>query len=237
MSAKHYSQTASVRAADFTLVELLVVMTIISILAGLLLPALNRAVGEARAMACLNQLKQTGMGLTEYADQWKGYVCPTSGHIYTNHRWWDWWVGRYYFEYPVNSSEWCPNLGAWPGFMCPEDRTPRHTVWTNRTYAIMRVLMNGPGNPLANQDGMRFSEIQRASRTYYLGEVDITQSLHSLNLVILAGSTSEALARDGLQIYAWHNRRSNFLFVDGHAAGRRAWNTGVFTTLDNITEQ
>jgi prepilin-type N-terminal cleavage/methylation domain-containing protein/prepilin-type processing-associated H-X9-DG protein len=220
----------------FTLVELLVVIAILSILAGLLLPLLKNAIGQARSIACLSQLKQIGMGLSEYSNQWNGYVCPTSGHIYTGQRWWDWWVGRYYYEYPVTASNWCPNLGAWPGFHCPEDSTPRHTTWDNRTYAVSRVLMNGPGNLLADQRGMRLSEIKKPSSTYFLCESDITNPLHELNVVITSGSNSRVLACDGTEIFPWHNGKSNILFVDNHAVSRSKWNTGTFSTLSGIEE-
>jgi prepilin-type N-terminal cleavage/methylation domain-containing protein/prepilin-type processing-associated H-X9-DG protein len=53
--------------SGFTLMEILVVISIIVILAGLLTPALSRANRQAKKVECINNLKQIGMALNQYA--------------------------------------------------------------------------------------------------------------------------------------------------------------------------
>jgi prepilin-type N-terminal cleavage/methylation domain-containing protein len=55
-------------AKGFTLIELLLVIGIIAILASLLLTAVNLAIGKARRVTCMNNLRQINLGVRMYAD-------------------------------------------------------------------------------------------------------------------------------------------------------------------------
>ncbi len=65
------------RKAAFTIVELLVVVSIISVLAALLLPALEKAQESARRAFCASNLKQLGVGLQLYVADSGGDFFPT----------------------------------------------------------------------------------------------------------------------------------------------------------------
>jgi prepilin-type N-terminal cleavage/methylation domain-containing protein/prepilin-type processing-associated H-X9-DG protein len=79
-------------ASAFTLLELLVVIAIIAILASLLLPVLSAAKKRAAQAACINDLKQLGLGMQMYVDDnrdtFPGMASQHSGFQASDWIWW-----------------------------------------------------------------------------------------------------------------------------------------------------
>ena len=73
---KYQSRLNAPRQPGFTLIEPLVVISIIALLISILLPALQRVKRQARVLYCMSNLKSVGVGLTTYVTENKG-KCPT----------------------------------------------------------------------------------------------------------------------------------------------------------------
>jgi prepilin-type N-terminal cleavage/methylation domain-containing protein len=65
------------RKAAFTLVELLIVVAIIGVLAGMLVPTVMTAMDNARQVECMNNLKQIATSVINYTTDYRGGIPPT----------------------------------------------------------------------------------------------------------------------------------------------------------------
>jgi len=74
-------QSNKTKKQAFTLIELLVVIAIIGILAAMLLPALNKARQRGYTAACISNLKQWGLAISMYTDDYDGtYYVNSAGN-------------------------------------------------------------------------------------------------------------------------------------------------------------
>jgi prepilin-type N-terminal cleavage/methylation domain-containing protein len=79
----------SQKKQGFTLIELLVVIAIIAILAALLLPALASAKESGRSAKCLSNMRQVGLGIYMYKDDYDDHL-PFAGS--TDRNWHEDWI-------------------------------------------------------------------------------------------------------------------------------------------------
>jgi prepilin-type N-terminal cleavage/methylation domain-containing protein/prepilin-type processing-associated H-X9-DG protein len=104
------------RHRGFTLIELLVVIAIIAILAAILFPVFAQAREKARAATCLSNMKQVGLALSMYVNDYD--------EMYPNHQDTDHFMlptappnwGRALQPYIKNMRVYtCPTARIWPG--------------------------------------------------------------------------------------------------------------------------
>ena len=134
----------------FTLIELLVVIAIIAILAAILFPVFARAREKARQASCSSNLKQIGLGLLMYAQDYDEKIL-LSGN----------WDGAPYWQLTIY-----PYTNNWQIFECPSDG--RGTVGSAPDYYHGQKLYYGYAQP--THRGGKLADIKKVSSTIATGD-------------------------------------------------------------------
>lgn len=174
---------------QFTLIELLVVVSIISLLMALLLPALKSGRDKATQINCLGNLRQLGIGILSYAQDYAEYL-PTS--VSSTGVWWCLPASPFSPYYANNrKTVVCPALKneAFPSIYYPS--------WYGVNSNLIRILG-------ASISSLRLGQIPAPASTLLLfcGHRQ-------------TNSTSDA-ELTGRILYV-HNSGVDILFMDGHA--------------------
>ncbi|HCE43036.1 MAG TPA: hypothetical protein DET40_05775 [Lentisphaeria bacterium] len=225
-------RTGRAKSQDFTLIELLVVIAIISILAALLLPALNNAKSTARQALCLSNQKQIGLWFGIYNDDYNDIFPPRNNPVGGSSFWYKAisntpisFIGLANFK---NASI----DGIASIFMCPEDShkadgipwsgAPNNTAWDDG-YISMGYNAQG----LAGEGGAwfvtgdssygrlaRLRELKNPAETIIVGDMANNGNPNAFGYDQIGGNT-------GHPVYPRHNgkRICNILWGDGHSSG------------------
>jgi len=119
------------RKRAFTLVELLVVISIIAILLSILMPALGKVRGQARLVMCSANTKQIGLALETYRAGNEGKV-PIVLNM---------WATRLYGYIPAENSLVSVALRNYVGLRLPTEYNPSESWASGGTYGTDKVAM------------------------------------------------------------------------------------------------
>ena len=221
----------------FTLIELLVVIAIIAILAAILFPVFGRARENARRSSCQSNLKQIGLGVVQYAQDYDERMPSTA----------------------MGGSNWQINLQpyikSYQLFACPSNTrnaTPAPADLYDKvsivSYAAPRENGTGNGSNGAafgarGAVGPNLSDFPQVAQTIMVMDANVDDTDFRMTNLDWNGAGSQ-IADNGTgnpALFNGHLSTMNCLFVDGHvkalkpmstlnvASGINMWNRFGFT--------
>lgn len=191
------------RLRAFTLVELLVVIAIIAILAALLGPALARAKESSRSTKCLSHLRQLGLAVRLYAEDFADEFPRSQHSAFANGVMpWERTLAGYLGSGP----------GAWTNLLagiyhCPTDKRTAPWSYGLNVYFELEDEDDYTGKPMTWR---RTTQVPRPTATILFAE-NTSAADH-----IMPHFWSSAADAADLAAHR-HQHKANYAFADGHA--------------------
>ena len=222
----------------FSLIELLVVIAILAILASMLLPALKGAKDMSKSILCIGNLKQLGLFIGYYCDDFNGHFPPATTTYKGNGSdimTWDNYLSIYDGRNITSTlrTTYTKARGGEAIYRCPNDKE-KGGGYQNyiRTYAMVRGCRFGTAPYSQRGIAVRF---EPPTYPWFDSKIDMVPSPERvLSLVETSGSyclsgdawgagsyaeTPDSQGSASVGTLPWHGNGHawNYLFVDGHA--------------------
>lgn len=209
----------------FTLVEILVVISIISLLLALLMPTLSKARESSTAVQCMSNQRQIGLTMSNYAADHKGYFPPReyapgfpSGNPFPEQgkNW-----GRLLVDYELP----IPAVGRPHVLVCPTSTAGWFSY--DRTYGVYFSGFSSIQNPatlaafgrIGRWESQMVNNRSHPSGTWVMGDTSTNTGVQTYYFQYANG--------DNNLIHTRHADAANILFLDMHVEPVRAWPSGT----------
>jgi len=215
MQRRNKMPASMIRQKGFTLIELLVVIAIIAILAAILFPVFAKAREKAQQTRCINNLKQCGMALSIYAQDYDGGVFYYGSQA--PYRGWSWCYFLYNMGY-IKTMDVC---------VCPSYPPYRYSGSVSKTYGILFI------DTIFPKYLDRYKGSIDNTWLYYINLYRIDRPAQMILLADTAGvdpntanylnqsygfSISNVNSANDARIHLRHNGLATIAFADGHVA-------------------